>query len=145
MLLDNKQSFGYLMNANVILNNEYATVLYYPESGIVHHTLHKPTTGEPFREVMLAGLEAMKANGAQKWLSDDRPNQTIPPEDAEWGERVWFPQVKAAGWKYWALVVPNELEGRLRMKDFVDLYYERGIRIMVFSTPEDALTWLESV
>jgi hypothetical protein len=133
------------MNANVIIDNEYATLLYYPGAKIVHHTFHKPIGGQPFRDVLLTGLKTMKANNAQKWLSDDRANQAVPPEDGEWGNNVWFPQVQAAGWKYWALVVPQDLEGRMSMKEFVDSYYERGIRIMVFTTAEEALQWLESL
>jgi hypothetical protein len=133
------------MSATTIIDNDYATLLYHPDKKIVHHTFHKPIGGEPFRQVLLAGLNTLKANGAQKWLSDDRANSVLPPEDAEWGTTVWFPQVKAAGWKYWALVVPNDVKGRINMAEFVESYFEQGIRIMVFTDPEEALKWLTNL
>lgn len=133
------------MSANIIIDNEYATLCYYPEHGIIHHTFHKPIGGQPFRDVLLNGLKTMQANKASKWLSDDRANQALPPEDSTWGTDVWFPQVQAAGWKFWALVVPESIIGRLNMKEFVESYSEKGIRIMVFTDPDKALKWLKEV
>jgi hypothetical protein len=31
------------------------------------------------------------------------------------------------------------------MKEFVDSYFERGIRIMVFTDPDAAMNWLEAL
>jgi hypothetical protein len=88
------------MSFKTILNNAYATVVYYPDQKIIKHTIHQPI-GSDVRDVLLAGYETLKANGATKWLSDDRANGPLSPEDTEWASTVWFPQVRAAGWKYW--------------------------------------------
>ena len=63
----------------------------------------------------------------------------LSPEDTKWSKEVWFPQAVQSGWKFWALVVPQDILGRMNMKEFVDEYYEKGLRIMVFNNPEEAM------
>jgi hypothetical protein len=54
----------------------------------------------------------------------------------------WFPRAKAAGWKFWALVVPPDVMARLNLNEFVKSYFEQGLRIMVFTEPGEAMAWL---
>jgi hypothetical protein len=56
----------------------------------------------------------------------------------------WFPRVLQAGWKFWALVVPEDIMARMNLKQFVDSYFEQGLHIMVFTDPKEAMEWLES-
>jgi hypothetical protein len=128
-----------------ILENEFATLLYYPEEKIVQHVFHKQIGGVYFREVLDKGADLLKKYGASKWLSDDQANSALSPEDAEWSKTDWFPRVLDNGWKYWALVVPRDMAGRMNMKQFVDEYFERGLQVMVFTSPEKAMQWLKSV
>jgi hypothetical protein len=128
-----------------IIQNEYATLLYYPDTKIVHHTFHKPIGGQEFRDVLNTGAKSLQEYGASKWLSDDRGNSALSPEDTEWSMTDWFPRAIKAGWKYWALVVPQDILARMNLKEFVDSYYKQGLRIMVFSKPQEAMEWLESV
>ncbi len=133
------------MSAISVLENEYASVWYHPEAGIVHHQFHKFIFGDAFRTVLSTGAEVMKKNGARKWLSDDRNNSALPQEDADWGQTTWTPQVLAAGWKYWAVVLPEKAVGQMNMKRFIDDYSGRGVKVQVFSDPDQALKWLESI
>jgi hypothetical protein len=128
-----------------ILSNEYATLVYYPDTKIVHHTFHQQIGGERFREVLNKGAETLEKYKATKWLSDDRKNSALSKEDTEWSKTNWFPRSIKAGWKYWALVVPQDILGQLNMKEFVDSYFEQGLRIMVFSKPEEAKQWLINI
>ncbi len=133
------------MSAVTVLENEYATLWYHPEAKVVHHQFHKYMFGEAFRSVLTTGVEVMKKNGAHKWLSDDRNNSALSPEDTDWGLTVWTPQVMAAGWKYWAVVLPEKAVGQMNMKRFIEDYSTRGVKVQVFSDPDKALKWLESV
>ena len=133
------------MSAITILNNDYATLMYYPDKKIVHHVFHKPISGPEFRSVLNKGADLLQEHGAAKWLSDDRNNSALSSEDTEWSKTVWFPRAAAAGWKFWALVVPPDLMARMNLKEFVDTYYEQGLRTMVFVDPQEALEWLETV
>ena len=48
-----------------------------------------------------------------------------------------------SGWKFWALVVPESVMARMNLKEFVDLYFQKGLRIMVFTKPDEAMEWLD--
>ena len=128
-----------------ILNNEYATLIYDMDKKIVHHTFHQPIGGDKFREVLNRGAETLENYGASKWLSDDRKNSALSAEDTEWSKTNWFPRSIKAGWKYWAIVVPQNVLGQMNMKEFVDSYFQQGLRIMVFSKLDEAKQWLINV
>lgn len=129
------------MPAETIISTEYGSLLYHPEHNIVHHIFHQPIGGEAFRSILTAGVELLRQHSAEKWLSDDRSNSALSEEDTQWGIDTWVPTAVEAGWRYWALVVPTDLYGRMNMKEHVD-FYSRYVRIMVFTDPDEALTWL---
>jgi hypothetical protein len=133
------------VSTSTVIDNEYATLRYHPGSKIVHHTFHQPTSGAAFREIVNTGVELLRVHKATKWLSDDRLNFALPEDDTAWGKINWFPQALEAGWKYWALVVPADIRARLNLKEFVEAFSLQGLRIMVFTTPEQGLAWLSSV
>ncbi|MBA3867734.1 MAG: hypothetical protein H0X30_01120 [Anaerolineae bacterium] len=128
-----------------ILSNEYATLVYNEDKKIVHHTFLKPIGGQEFRDVLLAGVDCLKKYQATKWLSDDRENSALSPEDGKWATQEWAKLVTAAGWKTWALVVPHDILGRLNLIEFVNLHSRRGVRVNVFTDPEQAITWLDGI
>lgn len=133
------------MSKITITDTEYATLWYHSDKKIVHHQFHKFIYGQEFRQVLEKGLEIFKQNGAQKWLSDDRKNSTLTAEDSAWGLSDWSPRVLQAGWKYWAIVMPDKIVGKLNMQRFIEDYAKKGVTIDIFGDPEEALKWLESV
>jgi hypothetical protein len=128
-----------------IIDNENASLWFHHETGIVHHKFKKYMYGDDFKAVLNQGLEQLKNNGATKWLSDDRGNSALRPEDGEWAETDWAPRVLAAGWRYWAIVLPESIIGKMNMKQFIDRYAETPVTVKVFSDPNEALGWLENV
>lgn len=133
------------MSETTILDNDYATLWYHPESRIVHHKFHKFIYGEKFRSVLEKGLEVFKEHNASKWLSDDRLNSALPKEDAEWGLTDWNPRVFAQGWKYWAVVMPDKVLGQTNLNYLMRENIELGLTVQVFDDADEALEWLESV
>ncbi|MBS2032998.1 MAG: hypothetical protein JST54_34315 [Deltaproteobacteria bacterium] len=131
------------MPKTTILDNDYATLWHHPESKIVHHQFKRFIHGEEFRQVLRRGQALMEEHKATKWLSDDRANSALPADDEKWAQAEWFPKVQAAGWKYWAIVLPEKIVGQMNMKRFADMYKDLGITAKMFSKPEDALLWLE--
>jgi hypothetical protein len=128
-----------------IIDNPEITLWYYEETRIIHHKIHKMISGKTLRQTLMKGLELFKKNNASKWLSDDRQSSALTPEDTEWGFSVWSPQVIAAGWKYWAVVLPEIMLGQLNMNYVIDDYAKKGVTVELFSDPEAALKWLEEV
>jgi hypothetical protein len=127
----------------LMLENEFANLWYYPETRIIHHQFLKPISGEPFKTVLTTGLEVLKAKKAHKWLSDDRANSRLPLEDTTWSDHVWLPQVVAAGWEFWALVLPLKRLGQINMEKQTDTVADTGVVVQYFSDPVTGLKWLE--
>ncbi|MBN2510561.1 MAG: hypothetical protein JXB03_09795 [Spirochaetales bacterium] len=127
-----------------VYDNDHATVKVYPDIKLVHHEIHKFIYGDTFREMMLAGADAFIKFGCTKYLSDDRNNGALRQEDLQWGQDVWEKKILNAGWKTWALCMPEKVLGQMNVKKVFQRYTEMGIETQVFSTPEDAITWLKS-
>jgi hypothetical protein len=131
------------MSAQPIFASEFITVEYIPEKGVIHHTIHKPVSGAPFRSALDAGSDAMRDHNANKWLSDDRLNGPISQEDFEWSERDWARRTVSHGWKYWAVVVPQEIVAAGSLMPVIEHFYSVGVRMQVFSSLEAAYEWLD--
>ncbi len=132
------------MPAMKVLDNENATMWYYPESKILHHQMHKFFFGQTFRDVMDKGVEIFQKYGADKWLSDDRAVTAWTKEDTDWGNKDWFPRVQKCGWKYWAIILPEKIAGQMTMKRAAEDISSRGVQTQFFSSVEEAMKWLES-
>lgn len=126
----------------VLLDSEHATVWYHPDGRIVHHKFHKPLSGAAFRSVLETGAAMFEKHGATKWLSDDRANGALHPDDSAWAMNEWSPRVVKAGWKQWAIVMPEQVLGKLNMKRFINMYSELGVAVQTFEEPDAALEWL---
>ena len=133
------------MSVEVIIDNEYATLWYYPDAGIVHHKWKKYIYGEHFRAVLNRGAEIFEQRGATKWLSDDRLNSALPKDDGIWALGVWNPRVRAAGWKDWAVLFPDKKVGQTNLNYFMRESNVQGITAEAFDDVDEALNWLRSV
>jgi hypothetical protein len=132
------------MPPTVVLDTKQITVRYYPDSRIIHHEMHEYTHGKDLRDALMAGLDAMKRYGANKWLSDDRKNPVFNADDQQWAREVWAPLVVKAGWKYWAIVEPEKALARVRMEASAERYAKLGVTVKTFDSPDEALKWLKS-
>ncbi len=128
-----------------ITDNEYITVQYLPDKKIIYHTIHKPIDGQPLKDALNAGTAALARYKACKWLSDDRLNGPLSQEVLDWGLQDWDPRTSAAGWKYWAEVVPQQLASAGTMLPLIEILYGMGLRMMVFTDLEKAFQWLDSL
>lgn len=126
-----------------IIDKPRMSLFYHPLEKIVHHELHQYPGLELLQEVLMRGLDLIRDHGATKWLSDDRNGGALPKSHHDWGGSVWAPQVIAAGWKYWGLVLPpNDLLHTANMQKLSRLYASQGVTVEVFSDPDDAFRWL---
>jgi hypothetical protein len=81
--------------------------------------------------------------GAAKRLSDNRKDRLGAPADQQWARSVWMPRTIGAGWKYWALVQPEELSQQAVMKSVTSFLYISGLILQVFNEIEPANAWLD--
>lgn len=127
-----------------VVDNEFAVVTYYPEKGIIHHAWKKFCFGENFQKLMLTSTQCLKEHKGTKWLSDDRNFSVMTQEDTLWGQQVWWPETKAAGWKFWAIILPTKTVGKINIQSLIDEYSAGGITAQVFEDTDQAMKWLEA-
>jgi len=132
------------MPTQVILDNEDATLWFHPETKVVHHFVKRYIHGQALHDVLEKGAEVMEKHHATKWLSDDRNNGALSPDDEKWGKEVWFPRALKAGWKHWAIVQPAKIVGQLNIKRFKETYAQAGVNAAMFSDPDEATIWLQT-
>jgi len=128
-----------------LYDSPYITVEYWPDKGIIYHTIHQPMSSQlaVFKEALNAGTDGLQKYKVHKWLSDDRKNDALTQEGNEWSFNDWQPRTVQAGWKYWAMVVPEDLAAAGTLMPVIDILFERGLRMNVFTTLEQATAWLD--
>ena len=131
------------MSMVVGLDNEFVTVHCDPETGIVHHVMHRFVVSAMFRQALETGLALMQAHGASKWLSDDRRNGAISSDDTQWAGEDWRPRAVAAGFRTWAVVLPEGVVGQMRIRRIVEDARASGLTVETFEDAAAALSWLE--
>ncbi len=132
------------MRYDTIMDNEWLNVRYYPDEGIIHHTWKKACSGQVFRDMMLEASDYLGSHRGSKWLSDDRLFTAMTNEDSLWGQRVWFARTIHAGWKHWAMLLPERNIGHESMQMIVTEYRAAGINAKVFENLDGALEWLQA-
>lgn len=126
-----------------IFDNEYISMSYHTDTKIIQHHYYPKLNSAFLRAGLDRGVELMQEYGATKWLSDNRETNAHSPEDTEWINNDWLPRAIAAGWKHWALVVPEAVAAQMNMTEFVEAFYNQGVWVMVFTNPKEAMSWLE--
>jgi hypothetical protein len=128
-----------------LYDSDYITVEYWPEHKLIYHTIHQPMSSQLaiFKEALNAGTAGLEKYQVQKWLSDDRKNDPLTDEGNAWAFGDWQPRTLKAGWKYWASVVPQDLVAAGTLMPVINNLFELGLRMMVFSSVEQAVTWLD--
>lgn len=127
----------------VLIDNEYVTLYYHEDKGMIHHVYKLGIGGDYLKEALNTGTDVLAEKGLTKWLSDNRAIEGVTDEEAAWIDTEWLPRTVEAGWKYWALVVPETQLARINMFQFVTSFSERGIKVRVYSDPDEAMAWLE--
>jgi len=127
-----------------VLDDDYVTLWYHPETGIVHHKIHKYPMPGVFQRLLTAGAELLETHHATKYLSDDRSNAVVDPRDIEWADAHWYPRVIEAGLLHWAMVLPANLIGSVQAKAILEDRRRRGLDVATFDDVTAAMDWLRN-
>ncbi|MEO1162273.1 MAG: hypothetical protein AAFV98_00695 [Chloroflexota bacterium] len=129
----------------ILIDNQYVTLQYHEDTKIVHHIYHHGIAGDYLKNALMRGTEALKKHNAVKWLSDNRAIDGVTDEESAWINDVWLPHTMKAGWKFWALVVPEKAHPRINMVQFVTNFANQGVLVRVFTDDAPAMQWLKSL
>ena len=130
-------------DVEIIFDNQYIWMGYHTDTQIIHHHYFPQLNSHYLRAGLDTGVEVMIEHGATKWLSDNREADAHSPEDTEWINTDWLPRAVGAGWRYWALVVPQHTLALMNMAEFVQTFYDFGVWVSVFTDPDEAMDWLQ--
>jgi len=134
------------MAKQIIETSECYDLFYHDEDKVIHHVFKEALDSESFHAVLEKGTEVLTEHKATKWLADNRRQEIVlSDEDNEWATTVWFPKTMAAGWKYWAIVVPDSIANRVDLMRYIEPYHATGINVKVFTDDAEALDWLKRV
>ena len=126
----------------ILLDTPAARLVYHVRPKIVHHEMRRFLHGSALRDLLEQGAELLEKRGARRWLSDDRRNGPVKPDDEEWCKTVWFPRAAAAGWRHWAVVMPQGVLGQMNMRRWIDTYAALGLNAYPFDDPDQGMAWL---
>ena len=133
------------MPDRIVEDCEQFYLVYHEESQIIHHQWHQFIYGDNFRKCLMKGVELMEETGAAKWLSDDRNTGALAQEDFEWSTNIWRPRAFAAGWRYWALVLPEKITGQMSFRKILKTYYgDSPVNYSLFNDPDEGMKWLKA-
>lgn len=129
----------------IVYKSKKAQVEWLEQENVVAKTFFDFIYGDDMKGAFNAGLNALIQHQSCKWLSDNRSLQPYRKIDVTWINEDWFPRMLKAGWKYWALVEPENALGQLSMTRFVDFNRQKGITLQIVHSVDDGLTWLNSL
>lgn len=129
-----------------ILETEYVSLQYLPDKKCLYHVAHKPyPNDQQFKDTLNAGAAALEKYGINKWVSDDRKLGPMSPDLLQWGATEFNPRAIAAGWKFWANVVPEQVATAADTFAIMETLFEFGLRMMVFTSTQEAFEWIDKV
>jgi hypothetical protein len=133
------------MTRTTLIDNDFITLYFHEDDQIIHHVYKNGIHGDYLKDGLNAGTDKLIETGAVKWLSDNRAIEGVTNEESAWINEVWLPRTIEAGWKFWALVVPENVMGQMNMIQFVNSFAEKGVKVMVFTDDDNAMTWLTGI
>jgi hypothetical protein len=104
------------MTRTTIQDDQDAALYLYPEIGAVHSLIKRYLEGDAFR-----------------------------PEDLAWAGESWQGRLRAAGWKHWAMILPDKVVGRVVAKKVAVRFIDAGLDVRTFEDEASALEWLAAL
>jgi hypothetical protein len=93
-------------------------------------------------EGLSKGLEHLKLRNGHRWLADLRLAHVIARDAQQWFFEVWIPSALKEGLQHMAILPPNGAVGQFSFPNIVAHLGELGVHVKVFSTLEEAVSWL---
>lgn len=132
-----------MANKTTVISNRYFDLFFYEREKIIHHVYKPPMSSAQLKDQLTTGTQLLRESGATKWISDNRQVvNTFDAETTDWVNNVWLPETVEAGWKYWALIVPEAVAASTDHIKFVESFYNSGVWVTVWTNFEEAYEWI---
>lgn len=126
-----------------IVDNEFYTAWVIPEYRMISHVWHKHCKGDTWRNNITSAADAFEKHNCIRWLSDDRRFLgTLDPEDWKWGDIHFSARCQAAGWKYFAMVLPESGMAKISIRAVCNAFASHGVETEAFTDYAKAFSWI---
>lgn len=126
----------------IYFDETYLQVIYEGDVPCVHMSWKTFSTSEEMRAGLEKGLELVREKNASKWLADVRQMGIISEEDQKWSNEDWFPRALAAGIKYMAVIVSEDIFNKMSVEEIMNNVPGTDLTSHYFNSIEDAREWL---
>jgi len=130
------------MSSVIVLDNEYVKITHEKENRILFYVWKKHTVKQPYREVMLRGVEYANGTDIKYFLSDMSRQGIVGPDDRKWFESEVMPKAIEKGLKKVAVVFDGNAFKKHYLNMLLGVLKNHQIPMKVFSDMEKARAWL---
>ena len=97
-----------------------------------------------FREPLMEGYNLLVEKKSKRWIADTRSLGPMTPEDQDWLNSFWFPQMIKGGLRAMAIMVPRKVVTQLSVKRVMSKIDGKDLATSYFDDLEDARRWLKT-
>lgn len=118
-------------------------VFYYEEFDTGLGTWKGNGIGKAYQDSMSAIKDLIKEKKITRWVAEISNFGVVSPENKEWVNTVWFPEVIAAGLQRMAVVVPKDIFGKMSAEEVLAKVTEH-VHVRYFDNLDQAKDWIKS-
>ena len=128
----------------ILLDAEYATVLFDKEKELGMITWKSKCTSEEYRGAFVVMLELQKTEKITRFISDIRKQAVISPDDRKWFETVAFPQAVAQGLRISSAVFDGNVFKKYYINVILSATNKFGVPMKIYNELDDAMSYVMS-
>ncbi|WP_448518103.1 hypothetical protein [Rhodoflexus sp.] len=124
-------------------HNENGSVYYDEQTDCVCVTLTGYCEGTNYHALLNKAIELLERYDTNKMLGNTSQSEVISVEDHEWTNSDWAKRAIAAGLQYNAIVLSEDIFGRLSIESITD--QAQVVQVKYFDNVAHAKEWLKSL
>lgn len=129
--------------SGVSFSNANGNVYYDEHADCVCITLIGYSEGDVYRTLLNQTIELLKKYSTAKLLGDTSQSEVISVEDQDWSNNNWAKRAVEAGLRYNAIVLSEDIFGRLSIESIVD--NAKVVKVKYFDNVHSAKEWLQTL
>jgi hypothetical protein len=123
--------------------NNYCHIYFYETISVVHVEWNeKMAKSEGFMEACEFALNLMTEKKIYKMIADNRKVSVVTRDNQNWLTENWFPRAISNGFRYSAVVVPDDEFVKYTVKKMESKIDNSLFTAQYFTSVEDAKAWL---
>jgi len=127
-----------------VFGDVYFRARFMPDNAFINAQWQGVQSVETVKQGGYKLIEMIKESGCTKLLNSNKNVIGSWDMALEWAENEWTPQIKAAGLRYLAQVIPSSIYASMTIESLIQSI-DNEFEIRTFDNDESAEAWLRSV